>query len=137
MVAVAACMTPKQPNISFSDLMLSPAELEIRLEKWAKFGRSREVGSTGRGTGYLRERLDSANDSEEFTDEIATTERAIARTAMEDKAYEIVIKEVYLGRHSIHWISLYLHVSESGLNRLFLQAKDRIRAHIFDIEQGP
>ncbi|KKK72610.1 hypothetical protein LCGC14_2902130, partial [marine sediment metagenome] len=41
--------------------------------------------------GYMREHVDPAADSDEMTDEIAVTERAIARTKMEDKAYWRVI----------------------------------------------
>lgn len=83
----------------------------------------------------MRERLDVPADSEEMTEEVAITERAIARTKMEDKAYWHVIKKYYLGRLNKMEIAAFYHVSYDGLNRLFQQAKSRISEHISDIER--
>ena len=85
--------------------------------------------------GYMREYVDPAADSDEMTEEIAVTERAIARTKMEDKAYWRVIARYYLGRLSLIEIALFFHVAEDGLKRLFEQAKSRISNHILDIER--
>ena len=82
----------------------------------------------------MRERLDTAHDSDEMTDEIAITERAIARAKMDDKAYWRVLARYYLGRQVIWEIAMFYHTSEDGLNRLFLEAKGCVAQHIYDIE---
>ena len=113
---------------------LSSKELDERLERWAAWARGPTVGAISTEVGYMAERLDTPADSDEMTAEIIVTERAIARTKMEDKAYWRVIAKYYLGRQSIIIMSLLWHVSEDGLKRLFDEAKGRVGEHIFDIE---
>ena len=84
----------------------------------------------------MQEFLDNAADSDEMTDDIAITERAIARTKMEDKAYWRVIARWYLGRLPFVEIALFFNVSEYDVKQLFLEAKGRIGQHICDIENG-
>jgi len=114
---------------------LSSKELDERLERWANWARSPSMGAPLSVVGYLKERLDIAHDSAEMTDEMVVTERAVARTKMEDKAYWRVLARYYLGRLSIVEIALFFHTSEDGLNRLFLEAKGKVASHIYDIEQ--
>ena len=114
--------------------MLDSQELEQRLERWSNWARSPQIGSTGSTVGYLKERLDKAHDID-MNDEIAITERAVARTKMEDKAYWRVIARYYLGRLSCIEIALTFHVSEHGIKRLLLEAKGRIGDHIATMEQ--
>lgn len=109
--------------------MLDSKELDQRLESWANWARSPQMGSTGSVVGYLKERIDKAHDID-MTDEIAITERAVARTKIEDKAYWRVISRYYLGRLSCVEISLQFYTSEHGIKSLLLQAKSRIGDHI-------
>ena len=116
--------------------VLDSQELHDRLERWADWARSPDIGSIGTEVGYMQERLAPAADSAQMTTEIETTERAMARTKMEDKAYWRVIEGYYLKRRSIIIMSLFWHVHEKSLKRLFDDAKGRIGGHIFDIENG-
>lgn len=110
--------------------------LHERLERWAVWARGPSIGGSGGAIGYLRERLDPGADSDEFTDEVMVTERAVARTKLEEKAYWRVIAKYYLGRMSIAEIAPIYHVSEGSLERLFAAAKSCVRRHIYDIETG-
>ena len=96
---------------------LDSDELDERLERWALWARGPSIGSVSTAEGYLKERLDMAADSAEMTDEIMVTERAIARTKMEDKAYWRVISRWYLGRLSFIEISLFFHTPEDGIKQ--------------------
>ena len=92
------------------------------------------MGSTGSTVGYLQERQDKSHDCD-MTDEIAITERAVARTKIEDRAYWKVIARYYLGRLSCIEIALQFRVSEHGIKGLLLQAKSRIGEHIAVMER--
>ena len=109
-------------------------ELHNRLEDWADWSRSPMPGANPGVVGYLKERLDIGVDSITMTPEIEITERAVARTFMEDKAYRRVIKRYYLGRLSTCEIASQFYVSESGINDLLAEAKSHIHQHILDIE---
>jgi len=115
---------------------LSSKELDERLERWADWAREPTVGAISTEVRYMSEHLDPPADSAEMTDEFLITEKAIARTKMEDNAYWDVIEKYYMDRQSIIMMSLFWHVSEDGLKRLFNEAKGRIGEHIFDIENG-
>ena len=115
---------------------LDSQELDDRLERWADWARSPEEGSVGSAVGYMKEHLDPAADSDVMTDEIVITERAIARSKMEDRAYCRVIKHYYMGRESFAEIAGFFNVSEDSIKRLFYEAKGRVGWHIFDIERG-
>jgi len=118
-----------------SAALLSTKELDQRLERWANWARSPSMGAPIGVVGYLKERLDIAHDSDEMTDEIAVTERAVARAKLEEKAYWRVLARYYLGRLSIVEIALFFHTSEDGLKRLFLEAKGCVSKHIYESEQ--
>ena len=114
--------------------MLSSKELDERLERWSDWARCPDIGAISTEVGYMKERTDIAADSAEMTPEIEVTERAMARTKSEDKAYWRVISGYYLKRRSIIIMSLFWRVSEKSLKRLFDEAKGRIGWHIFEIE---
>ena len=114
--------------------ILSSKELDERLERWADWARGPPVGSIRSAEGVMREYVDAAADSAEMTVDISITERALARTKMEDKAYWRVISRYYLGRQPLIFIAGYFHVSEHNIKRLFDEAKGRIGWHIFEIE---
>ena len=114
--------------------MIDSQELEQRLERWSDWARSPQIGSTGSTIGYLQERVDKSHDID-MTDEIAVTERAVARTKMDDRSYWKVIARYYLGRLSCVEISLQFHTSEHGIKQLLLEAKGRIGEHIAVIER--
>jgi len=114
--------------------ILSSKELDDRLERWASWARCPTIGAISTEVGYMKERTDIAADSAEMTQEIAVTERAMARTKMEDKAYWRVISGYYLKRRSIIIMSLFWRVSEKRLKLLFDEARGRIGWHIFEIE---
>ncbi len=109
-------------------------ELDERLERWANWARSPSMGSVNSVSGYLKERLDQAADSYEMTDEIAITERAMARVKLEEKAYWRVIARYYLGRLSCIEISLQFFTSEHGIKLLLLEAKSRVGEHIATLD---
>ena len=109
-------------------------EFEERMERWADWARSPSIGSGSSASGYLRERQDRAVDAREFTNEVAVTERAVARAKLEDKAYWRVISRYYLGRWSAAEIAGLFAVDEASIARLLHQAKCRVFAFIIDIE---
>lgn len=115
--------------------MYTSSELEHRLERWADWARSPAVGSCNGSEGYMRERLDKAADSAEMTDEIAVTERAVARAKNQQKAYWQIISRYYLGRLSIMEIAALLRCNEDGLKRLLEQAKACVHEHIVELER--
>lgn len=109
-------------------------ELEQRLERWADWARSPVIGSGTGAIGYLRERLDRAADSWELTDEIAITERAVARTKLSNKAYWRVIAKYYLGRLSYIEIAMDYHVSEASVRELLDNAMSCVAGHLESLE---
>ncbi len=114
---------------------LSSDELDERLDRWADWARAPSAGSMSAAEGYMRERVDSGADSTELTDEIAITERAIARTKIEEKAYWRVISRYYLGRLCTREIASFFCVSYESIQRLLQEAKGRIGYHIFELER--
>jgi hypothetical protein len=93
------------------------------------------MGAASGVVGYLKERLDKAVDSAEMTDEIAITERAMARAKLDNKAYWRILARYYLGLLSIIEISLFYHTTESSTKQLFLEAKGKVAEHIVEIER--
>ena len=114
----------------------SSKELDQRLERWADWARSPSMGSGGTAEGYMRERLDKGADSAEMTDEIAVTERAVARAKMQEKAFWRVLAKYYLGRMPFVEIAFDFNVSEVSLKALFEDARACVHGHILDIERG-
>ena len=115
---------------------LGADELDQRLTRWGNFARGMSLGSGGGADGYLKERLDNGADSDEFTWEIQITERAVARTRLEDRAYSSIIKRYYLGEEAIVEIASFYNTSEYGTKCLFEQAKGVVNGHICDLENG-
>ena len=118
------------PGYSFKDL-------NKRLERWADWARSPSMGGVGGSAGYMRERLDKAADSFEMTDEIAATERAIARTKLQRKLYWKIIQRYYLGRLSLMEIAYFFHASESRIKATYDEACVVIHRNILEIEASP
>ena len=116
--------------------MLDSRELDERLEDWAKWGRTPIQGALGSESAFTKEYLSPAADSDQMTDEVVITERAIGRTKLEDKAYWRVINHYYIHRQPLFVMSLFWQVSESEIRGLFDEAKGRIGWHIFEIESG-
>lgn len=114
--------------------ILSSKELDERLERWANWAREPYIGAISSEVGYMKERLDPFADSAEMTPEIALTERACARTKLEDKAYYSVIARYYLGQQPICFIAQFFDKPEKSIQRLFDEAKGRIGWYIFEIE---
>lgn len=112
-------------------------ELHERMDRWASWARSPENRPTAPSdvAGYLKERLDQAHDSAEFTKEIENTERAVARTWLEDKAYKRIIKCYWLGRLSFIEIAMKYHTSESGTKQLFDEAMSRVENNLTNVEK--
>ena len=117
-------------------LLLDAEELDKRLTEWGSFARGLSLGSGGGSDGYMRERLDNGADSDEFTPEIQITERAVARTRLENRAYSSIIKRYYLGEEAIVEIASFYHTSEYGTKCLFEQAKNVVNGYICDLENG-
>lgn len=117
-------------------MLIDSDELEARLTRWANWARGPSIGSASTAVGYMRERLDRGADSQEMTDEIAITERAIARTKLEDRAYWRVIAKYYLGSLALVEIANFYHTSETGIKSLFLRAKGRVADNIYQIERN-
>ena len=115
--------------------LLDTRELDERLERWAGWARSGIPGAVNGSVGYMQERLDQAADSHEMSDEIAVTERAMARTKMEHKVFWRVLAKYYLGRLSFVEISLDFNSAEINVRRLFDRAKSRVGEHINAIDQ--
>lgn len=116
--------------------LYSSDELEERLVKWGEWARSPLIGSANGSAGYMRERLDRTADSDELTAEIAVTERAVARTKLEEKAYWRVIARTYMGDLSAAEIASFFNVSEDSINRLLANARASVQNHIYEIERG-
>jgi len=116
-------------------VIFDTVELDNRLERWAAWARGPPIGSATTAEGYLRERLDTAADSDELTQEIMLTEKAVARTKLERKEYWRVIARYYLGRLSFIEIALFYHVPEHGVKSLWMQARSRVGDHIATLER--
>ncbi len=113
---------------------LSSKELDDRLEDWAKWARSPTVGAIGSEVAYMKARHDTPADSAEMTDEVAITERALARVKMEDRAYWNIIEKYYLGRQPVVFIALSIDKPKDRVQSLLDEAIGRVGEHIFLLE---
>ena len=114
---------------------LSSEELDARFDRWSSWARTPIAGSLSSKVTYMSEHLDPAADSDEMTEEIVVTERAIGRTKMEDKVYWDVIEGFYIRRLSLTQSALFFNVPYYDFKSLFNYAKSRVGWHIYEIER--
>lgn len=121
---------------AWSAPLLDSVELDARLDDWARWARSPAPGSSNGSAGYLKERLDQAADSAEMTDEIAITERAVAKTKAESRMHWRVISRYYLGRLSEVEIGLDLQRSHDQVKVDLLRARGSIASYIILLDNN-
>lgn len=114
----------------WTDLRLDE-ETDRRLTVWGQWARGQHIriGDSGE-SGYMRERLPAGADSDEFTEEIEATEKAVARTRNDQREWWRVLARYYMSDLSPYEIAKSLRFTEGYTRLLLMQAVNRVAHHV-------
>ena len=108
-----------------------PRDIHERCLRWGSWARCAQPGAEGTSEGYLRERLDHAHESEP-SPEVAETEKAVAKMAVQRADYYRAFKRYYLNptQLSEDEIADELRMSLERVNAMLRQARILIGYHL-------
>ena len=108
-----------------------PRDIHHRCIKWGNWARCAMPGAEGTSEGYLRERTDQAHMGEP-DEEVAATERAVAKMRVQRKDYWSAFARYYLSPTELseEEIADELGFSEERINAMLRQARILVGYHL-------